>query len=108
MVGGERQLGHEEVVRDPLEVGEGLAGAPPGLSTVVRLGVEKPAMGRGPVVAGGAGVVGDGLRIKVELVEAVAGAVRGWRRWCTWRRSWRLRQRGYGGGGMGRRPMAPA
>jgi hypothetical protein len=34
MAGGERWLGHEEVARDPLEVGEGLAGAHPGLSTV--------------------------------------------------------------------------
>jgi hypothetical protein len=34
MAGGERRLGHEEVARDPLEVGEGLAGAHPGLSTV--------------------------------------------------------------------------
>jgi hypothetical protein len=42
------------------------------------------------VVVGGAVVVGDGLRIEAELVEAVAGVVRGWRWWCTWWRSRRL------------------
>jgi hypothetical protein len=47
MADGERRLGHEEVVRDPLEVGEGLTGAHSGLSMVVRLGGEKPAMGAG-------------------------------------------------------------
>jgi hypothetical protein len=35
MAGGERRLGYEEVARDPLEVGEGLAGAHPGWSMVV-------------------------------------------------------------------------
>jgi hypothetical protein len=35
------------VVRDPLEVGEGLAGAHPGLSTVVQLSGKKPVMGAG-------------------------------------------------------------
>jgi hypothetical protein len=49
MAGGERRLGHEEVARDPLEVGEGLAGAHPVLSTVVRLDGEKPATGEGIV-----------------------------------------------------------
>jgi hypothetical protein len=34
-------------VRDPFEVGEGLAGAQPGLSMVVRLGGEKPVTGAG-------------------------------------------------------------
>jgi hypothetical protein len=47
MVSGEQRLGHEEVVRDPFEVGEGLAGAQPGLSMVVRLGGEKPVTGAG-------------------------------------------------------------
>jgi hypothetical protein len=47
MAGGERRLGHEMVVRDPLEVGEGLAGAHPGLSTVVQLSGKKPVMGAG-------------------------------------------------------------
>jgi hypothetical protein len=47
MASGEQWLGHEEVVRDPLEVGEGLAGAHPGLSMVERLGGEKSAMGAG-------------------------------------------------------------
>jgi hypothetical protein len=45
MDSGERQLGHEEVVRDPLEVGEGLARAHPGLCMVAWLDREKPAMG---------------------------------------------------------------
>jgi hypothetical protein len=39
------------------------------------------------LVVGGVGVVGDALRIRAELVEAIAGAVRGQRRWCTWKRS---------------------
>jgi hypothetical protein len=47
MAGGEQRLGHEEVVRDPLEVGEGSAGAHLGLSTVVQLDGEKPVMGAG-------------------------------------------------------------
>jgi hypothetical protein len=51
------------------------------------------------VVAGGAGGVGDGLRIEAELVEVAAGAVRGQRWWCTWGRSRRLRWRGFGSGG---------
>jgi hypothetical protein len=100
MAGGEQRLGHEEVARDPFEVGEGLAGAHPGLSMVVRLSGEKPAMGAG---TSGAEVVGDGLRIGADLVEAVAGAVRGRRRRCTWRRSRWLGRRGFGGRGVGRR-----
>jgi hypothetical protein len=96
MASRERRLGHEEVARDSLEVGEGSAGAHPGLSTVVRLGGEKLAMGAG---TGGVGGVGDGLCIRAELMEAAAGAVRGWRRRCTWRRSRRLGRRGFGGGG---------
>jgi hypothetical protein len=47
MVGGGRRLGHEEVVRDPFEVGEGSAGAHRGLSMVVWLSREKLAMGAG-------------------------------------------------------------
>jgi hypothetical protein len=47
MAGGERWLGHEEVVRDPLEVGEGMAGAHLGLSMVVWLGGEKLVTGMG-------------------------------------------------------------
>jgi hypothetical protein len=37
MAGGEQWLGHEEVARDLLEVGEGLAGAHVGLSMVAEL-----------------------------------------------------------------------
>jgi hypothetical protein len=44
------------------------------------------------------GGVGDGLRIGAELVEVAAGAVRGQRWWCMWRRSWWLGRRGFGGG----------
>jgi hypothetical protein len=51
------------------------------------------------VVAGGAGGVGDGLRIGAELVEAATGVVRGRRQRCTWRRSRRLERRGFGSGG---------
>jgi hypothetical protein len=40
---GGRWLEHKEVAGDPLEVGEGLVGAHPGLSTVVQLSGEKPA-----------------------------------------------------------------
>jgi hypothetical protein len=65
--GGGRWLGHKEVAGDPVEVGEGLARAHSGLSMVVRLGGEKPTTGAG---TGGAGVVGDGLHIGKELVEA--------------------------------------
>jgi hypothetical protein len=58
------------------------------------------------VVADGAGVVGDGLHIRAELVEAVAGAVRD-RMWqYMWRRSRWLGRRGFGGGGTGRMLMA--
>jgi hypothetical protein len=84
MAGGEQRLGHEEVVRDPLEVGEGSAGAHLGLSTVVQLDGEKPVMG---AETGGAGGVGDGLRIGAELMEVAAGAVHGRRRRCMSRRS---------------------
>jgi hypothetical protein len=102
--GGGRRLGHKEVAGDPVEVGEGLARAHSGLSTVVHLSGEKSATGAG---TGGAGVVGDGLHIEKELVEAVAGAVRGRRRRCTWRHSWRLGRRGFGGGDTDRRLMVP-
>jgi hypothetical protein len=47
MDGGGRRLGHEEVVRDPFEVGEGSVGAHRGLSMVVLLSREKLAMGAG-------------------------------------------------------------
>jgi hypothetical protein len=56
MAGGERWLGHEGVARDTLEVGGG--------------GGQR---GRVPVVARGAGVVGDGLLIGAELVAATVG-----------------------------------
>jgi hypothetical protein len=55
----------------PIRGGRGVGGAHPGLSTVMGLGGEKPATGAG---TGGAGVVGDGLRIIAELVEVLAAA----------------------------------
>jgi hypothetical protein len=50
MAGGERQLENEEVARDPLEVGDGLAWYLPGWSTVV-----EPERRRMPVGDGSGG-----------------------------------------------------
>jgi hypothetical protein len=47
MASGGRRLGHEEVVRDPFEVGEGSAAAHLGLSTAVQLDEEKSVTGAG-------------------------------------------------------------
>jgi hypothetical protein len=60
-------------MRDPLDVGGGSAGAHLGLSTVVQLSGEKPAMGVGTGGRQGCRVVGDGLCIRVELVGTAVG-----------------------------------
>jgi hypothetical protein len=73
MAGGEWRLGHEEVARDPVEVGEGSPGLTRGCPHWCGSAGGSRRWGRGPVVASGAGVVSDGLRIGVELMEVAAG-----------------------------------
>jgi hypothetical protein len=57
----------------PVEVGEGLAGLTWGCPRWCGSTGRSWRWGRGPAVAGGAGVVGDGLRIREKLVEVAAG-----------------------------------
>jgi hypothetical protein len=74
MAGAGQRLGHEEVVRDPFEVGEGSAGLTGGYPRRCGSAERSRRREQGPVVAGGAGVVSDGLFIGAELMEALAAA----------------------------------
>jgi hypothetical protein len=77
MADGEWRLGHEEVVRDPVEVGVGSTGLTRGCPQWCGSAGRSQRWGRGPVVASGAGVVGDGLRIGAGQSMAGGGGAHG-------------------------------
>jgi hypothetical protein len=73
MADGEWRLGYEGVARDPLEVGGGQQGLTWCCPRWCGSAGRSRRWGRGPVVTGGAGVVGDTLCIGADLVGAVVG-----------------------------------
>jgi hypothetical protein len=93
MAGGGRQLGHEEVVGDPVEVGEGSVRLTRGCPPWCTLEGRSRRRGRGSMVPEWS-------------VMGYASERSLWRRRCTWRCSRRLGWMGFGGRGVGRRSMA--